>query len=105
MPHAVGAWRSAAPNCAAQAAVRYFASDPKTGTISRSGKKRKLVTEITEVVGYEPGEGVRMVRLFERGTDGLLRPTGHLPTFLPELIENGLVRDAVDFVRAVGKGA
>ena len=68
------------------------------------GKSRKVLTEITEVVGYESGEGVRLKPLFERGVDGELRPTGHLPTFLPELIEGGLVKDAVEFVRAVEGG-
>jgi Flp pilus assembly CpaF family ATPase len=65
------------------------------------GKSRKVLTEITEVLGHEAGEGVRLKPLFERGVDGELRPTGHLPTFLPELIEAGLVKDAVEFVRAV----
>jgi pilus assembly protein CpaF len=71
------------------------------GTVVRSGKKRKVVTEITEFVEHDPGGGIRMVPLFKRGTDGELRATGHLPTFLPDLIAAGLVKDAVEFVRAV----
>ncbi len=69
------------------------------GKVSIGGKPRKVLTEIAEVIGYEPGEGVRMVSLFARGSDGELRPTGHLPTFLADMIESGLIADAVDFVR------
>ncbi len=72
------------------------------GTVVRSGKKRKVVAEITEFVEHDAaGGGIRMVPLFKRGTDGELRATGHLPTFLPDLIAAGLVKDAVEFVRAV----
>ena len=74
------------------------------GTVVRSGEKRKVVTEITELVEHVPGAGIRMVQLFKRGTDGELRATGHLPTFLPDLIAAGLVKDAVEFVRAVEIG-
>ncbi|MFM8272243.1 MAG: CpaF family protein [Gemmata sp.] len=69
------------------------------GKMSIGGKPRKVLMEVAEVLGYEPGEGVRMVPLFARGADGELRSTGHLPTFLPDMIEAGLLADAVDFVR------
>jgi pilus assembly protein CpaF len=75
------------------------------GTVVRSGKKRKVVTEITEFTEHDAAAGcIRMVQLFNRGTDGELRATGHLPTFLPDLIAAGLVKDAVEFVRAVEIG-
>lgn len=69
------------------------------GTVVRSGKKRKVVTEITEFVEVDPKGGIRMVPLFKRGADGELRAT-----FLPDRIAGGLVKDAVDFVRAVETG-
>jgi len=74
------------------------------GTVVRSGKKRKVVTEIAEFVDRDPAGGIRMVSLFKRGGDGELRATGHLPTFLPDLIAAGLVKDAVEFVRAAATG-
>jgi pilus assembly protein CpaF len=63
------------------------------------GRPRKVLTEIAEVVPAGAGEGVRMVPLFARAADGELRPTGYLPSFLPDMIEAGLIADAVDFVR------
>jgi len=65
------------------------------------GAKRKVTVEIAEVVEAEDG-GVRIVPLFQRGDDGRLRPTGHLPTFLPALVQANLVRDPLDLVRDAG---
>jgi hypothetical protein len=48
------------------------------GTVMEDGRKRKVVTEVAEVVG-----------------------TGNLPSFLPDLIATGLVEDPVAFVQAV----
>ncbi|MBX7103818.1 MAG: CpaF family protein [Gemmataceae bacterium] len=70
------------------------------GIVLGSGTKRKVVTEITEV-GVTGTGRLRLVPLFRRDEGEPLRPTGCLPSFLPELIATGLVRDAVDFVRAV----
>ena len=70
-------------------------SQSRTVTLER---KRKVVTEIAEVVGLED-EGVRIVSLFKRrGESGELQPTGSLPTFLDALIEAGLVLDPVDLL-------
>jgi Flp pilus assembly CpaF family ATPase len=66
-------------------------------------RKRKVVTEIAEVIGVEE-EGVRIVSLFRRrGELGELRPTGCLPSFLAALIETGLVSDPVEML--TGRGA
>jgi Flp pilus assembly CpaF family ATPase len=69
--------------------------------VSVGGVKRKVVTQVAEVLGDEEG-GVRIIPIFLRRQDGAeLMPTGHLPSFLPDLIAAGLVRDPVDFVRGV----
>jgi pilus assembly protein CpaF len=70
------------------------------GVVIENGRKRKVVTEITEVSGYDAGAGgVQLVSLFARETGRGLAPTGSLPTFLPDLIAHGLVPDPVAFVR------
>jgi len=70
-------------------------SQSRTVTLER---KRKVVTEIAEIVGLED-DGVRIVSLFKRrGESGELQPTGSLPTFLNALIEAGLVLDPVDLL-------
>lgn len=62
--------------------------------------KRKVVSEIVEIGKSASGE-MRLVPLFSRHGAGPLKPTGCLPSFLPDLIAAGLVRDAVEFVRSV----
>ncbi len=72
------------------------------GVWVEEGRKRKGVVEIAEVAGVEEDGRVRLMPLFRRGgADGELRPTGYLPSFLPDLIDAGLVSDPVEFVRAV----
>jgi Flp pilus assembly CpaF family ATPase len=71
------------------------------GMVDAGGAKRKVITHVAEVLGTDDGR-VRIVPLFHRRSGGgELKPTGHLPTFLPDLIAAGLVQDPVDFVRAV----
>jgi Flp pilus assembly CpaF family ATPase len=65
-------------------------------------RKFRVVTEISEVVDVEEDGGVRIVPLFHREEGGELRATGHLATFLPDLIDSGLVRDPVGLVRQGG---
>jgi pilus assembly protein CpaF len=66
----------------------------------RDGRRVRVVSGITEVAGYDPeADEVRLVPLFVARRGDRLRPTGHLPTFLPDLIARGLVPDPVAFVR------
>jgi Flp pilus assembly CpaF family ATPase len=64
-----------------------------------NGKKR-AVTEIAEVVDIEQDGGVRIIALFARGEAGTgdLRPTGHLPTFIGDLVASALIADPVQIV-------
>jgi len=52
---------------------------------------RRVVSEITEVVGIDPQDGraeLRELFLFEHvGEAGDIRPTGHLPTFMADLLD------------------
>jgi pilus assembly protein CpaF len=58
--------------------------------VTQGGKKRKVVAEIAEVVDVDENGDVRVAPLFSRATDSSdLRPTGRLPTFIPDLIESG----------------
>jgi hypothetical protein len=71
--------------------------------VGSGGSKKRAVTEIAEVVDVEEDGGVRIVPLFARdeaGT-GQLRPTGHLPTFIGDLVSSGLIEDPVQIVRDV----
>jgi len=64
-------------------------------------ERRRVVSEIAEVVDVEEGGGVRIVPLFARRRDGLgeLRPTGYLPTFIKGLLEDGLIESPESLVR------
>jgi Flp pilus assembly CpaF family ATPase len=63
-------------------------------------RKRKVILEIAEVLAIEPEGGIRLNSLFRRyGEAGILRSTGALPSFLPDLIDAGLVDDPVDLIR------
>jgi Flp pilus assembly CpaF family ATPase len=64
-----------------------------------NGRRRRVVSDVAEVLGLESDGSVRMVSLFKRPEGGELMPTGHLASFLPELLEMGLVQDPVDLVR------
>jgi pilus assembly protein CpaF len=68
-----------------------------------AGAKKRAVTEIAEVVDVEEDGGVRIVPLFARdeAATGELRPTGHLPTFIGDLMSSGLIEDPVRIVRDV----
>jgi pilus assembly protein CpaF len=71
--------------------------------VGKGGVKKRAVTEIAEVVDVETDGGVRIVPLFARddsGTSGL-RPTGHLPSFIEDLVASGLIEDPVQIVRDV----
>ncbi len=68
--------------------------------VVRGGRKTRVVTEIAEVVAFDPEDAqIRIVPLFRRNGNGPLVATGFLPTFLPDLIADGLVPDPVAFVR------
>jgi pilus assembly protein CpaF len=58
--------------------------------VSRGGRKYKVVAEIAEVVDVDEKGDVRVAPLFTRAADTSdLRPTGRLPTFIPDLIDSG----------------
>jgi Flp pilus assembly CpaF family ATPase len=62
--------------------------------------RRKFVRSITEVKEFDlETETIRLVKLYDRDGSGPLLSTGHLASFLPNLIQNGLVRDPVDLLR------
>ena len=68
--------------------------------VVRDGRKYRIVSQIAEVAGYDPEDAVvRLVPLFRARHGGPLTATGHLPTFLPDLIARGLVADPVAFIR------
>jgi pilus assembly protein CpaF len=70
------------------------------GVVTHGGKKRKVVSEISEVVEVDEAGGVRIVPLFARWeSDPRLLPTGYLATFVPHLIAAGLIRGPEDLVR------
>jgi pilus assembly protein CpaF len=71
--------------------------------VGSAGAKKRCVTEIAEVVDVEEDGGVRIIPLFARGEGGLgdLRPTGHLPTFISDLMAAGLIEDPVRIVQDV----
>lgn len=66
-------------------------------------KKKRAVTEIAEVLDVETDGGVRIIPLFARDELGTseLRPTGHLPSFIGDLVISGLIEDPVQIVRDV----
>ncbi len=63
--------------------------------IRRLKDGRRLVVEITEVLGIHPNTGEPETRNVMEGVgvdEGMeLRPTGFMPTFLPDLVESGLM--------------
>jgi pilus assembly protein CpaF len=70
------------------------------GVTVTNGKKRKVVSEIAEVVDIDEDGGVRLVPLFARWeSDPRLLPTGHLASFTSHLIAAGLIREPEDLVR------
>jgi Flp pilus assembly CpaF family ATPase len=71
--------------------------------VASAGGKKRAVTEIAEVVDVEEDGGVRILPLFARGETGAgeLRPTGHLPTFIGDLMSSGLIDDPVRIVSDV----
>ncbi|HZV06366.1 MAG TPA: ATPase, T2SS/T4P/T4SS family [Gemmataceae bacterium] len=71
---------------------------------SGAGKKRAVV-EIAEVVDVEEDGGVRIVSLFARDETGTaaMRPTGHLPSFISDLVCSGLIADPVQIVSDLGE--
>ncbi len=68
--------------------------------VGSAGAKRRVVSEIAEVVDVEEDGSVRIISLFSRGETGTgdLRPTGHLPTFIGDLVASGLIEDPVQIV-------
>ena len=62
--------------------------------LHRFSSGRRCITQVTEVVGMNPeGPGLQLRDLFllgeDAGSDEDIRPTGHLPTFMPSLLEKG----------------
>ncbi|HEY7314772.1 MAG TPA: ATPase, T2SS/T4P/T4SS family [Gemmataceae bacterium] len=68
--------------------------------VGTAGAKKRAVVEIAEVVDVEEDGGVRILPLFARDESGTgqLRPTGHLPTFIADLMSSGLIEDPVQIV-------
>jgi Flp pilus assembly CpaF family ATPase len=62
-------------------------------------QRKRVVCEISEVVSLEEDGSIRIVPLFVRAEGGPLRSTGHLATFLPALLNEGLIDDPIDLVR------
>ncbi|WP_437188305.1 ATPase, T2SS/T4P/T4SS family [Planctomicrobium sp. SH668] len=61
--------------------------------LHRFSNGRRCVTQVTEVVGMkENGTGIQLRNLFlmEEGDDAI-HPTGHLPSFMTDLIERNLI--------------
>ena len=63
--------------------------------IRRLKDGRRLVTEVTEVMGIHPNTGEPETRnvmgAMGTGAEMELRPTGFMPTFLPDLVDAGLM--------------
>jgi pilus assembly protein CpaF len=71
-------------------AVTVEVPDGAGGTARR---KAKLVVEVSELEGIGEDGEVVIRPLFARDGTGPLRPTGALPSFLPELLDDPKVRD------------
>jgi Flp pilus assembly CpaF family ATPase len=68
------------------------------GTVTR--KRKRVVSEIAEVVGIDPDGHIVIKSLFARPAEGgPLRPTGYLPSFMGDLVDAGLAPDPLAFVR------
>jgi Flp pilus assembly CpaF family ATPase len=63
--------------------------------LTRKRNGRRCVSQITEFVGYDKSEGVLRTKdlflLDSESDDAVLMPTGALPTFMDELIQNNLI--------------
>ncbi len=64
--------------------------------LKRCSSGRRCISQVTEVVGMSSeGDGIEMRDLFimddDSGDDSLIRPTGHLPSFMPSLLERGFL--------------
>ncbi len=63
--------------------------------LARKRNGQRCVSQVTEFVGYDKRDGVLRTRdiflLDSETDDGKLMPTGALPTFMGELIENDLI--------------
>ncbi len=61
--------------------------------IDRKPGGRRVVTQISEVAGYDPiREDLTVIDIFNHRDGESLKPTGYLPTFIDELIERDLLR-------------
>ncbi len=64
--------------------------------LRRLSSGRRCISQVTEVVGMDPdGDGIELRDLFVldediRGGESI-RPTGHLPSFMSDLLEDGLL--------------
>ncbi len=57
--------------------------------IERHGRRR-LITQVTEVIGLDPDtQEVELADVMRIDAGGRLRPTGYMPSFMPELVEAG----------------
>lgn len=64
--------------------------------LKRFSSGRRCISQVTEVVGMDPdGDGLELRDLFvldeDAGPGDPVRPTGHLPTFMPKLLEKNLL--------------
>ena len=61
--------------------------------INRMPGGRRVVSQISEVAGYDPvREGLTVIDIFNHRDGQSLRPTGYLPSFIDALIDRDLLR-------------
>jgi pilus assembly protein CpaF len=58
----------------------------------RLASGRRVVSQVSEVVGIHPGSGEVETRDILKLVGGVLKPTGYLPRFLGEMVERGYLR-------------
>jgi len=72
--------------------------------LNRSPKGR-IVSSVVEVVAGDRAGELRLIPLFARpAVYGRLMPTGHLASFVPELVEQGWITDPVSLLRGASLG-
>ncbi len=60
--------------------------------INRLPGGARVIAQVTEVLRYDPDEKVIVLHdIFNRRSDGALRPTGYLPSFVDSLVEKDLL--------------
>jgi len=71
--------------------------------IDRLPEGKRVVSQVSEVVGLHPQTGnVMITDIFNRRDGRRLRPTGYLPTFIDELVEKNLLDLGILYGQAAG---